>query len=745
MPKYKSSILLKIVDEGVKLELVSVAADCQQKHPRYYSRLQEVKELLKSVIGSEQVEAYLQARPLPVRFRNRVSAKVHERFVETEIQGLLQAGAIKQFYPGCGDEDPLICHGIGVVVNRKGKKRLILDCRYLNVFLRHQSFHYERLQDVFDYLQKNDYVSTTDFKSGYHSLRMHKAAWPFLGFRFQNRTYFFTHLPFGVASACKIYTELVTAMYMPLRAAGEMMTAVIDDMMLSCKQQGQTMYHIKTVIMLFGALGMFLSDKSMLQPAQSARFLGFTLNTTNLLVSVPLDKLDYVKTVLHQARCLGLQDDYPAASSSVSLDKLDQVRNVLVQALKKRAFTPRDIASIAGTLASLAPAMPMGSIYHRCAINLCKYRSEFLLSFKKYTNERFELRGLYEAMKERPQPPRAQVERRRGGLSDLTYWDLPVLHPKLVEPELRFWLANLDRFNGRRWQPRSQVITIVGDMSDKAFAGYTTESELALPIVVPFTVEQNDAARQHLWSSTARETENALVCVETLLQAMPNDVSGKRVHYVGDNQASISNLSKMGGEPKTFAAVRTFHELCFDWDVEVSFEWRPRGDSLIQYADMLSKIQDPGAVYLRPHMRYMIMRKWGVPSLDVFASSGDGMHVVDRFYTQFYEPKALAVDALAQSWTGEFVWAFPPPRQEGRTLQKIIDDACNAIAILPRGKGHPWIAFLKHMPVKDVMPIPGNPKEAYTLGPCHPRYDWQDLRLPLDAYLIVCSPQTWRC
>ena len=149
-------------------------------------------------------------------------------------------------------------------------------------------------------------------------------------------------------------------------------------------------------------------------------------------------------------------------------------------------------------------------------------------------------------------------------------------------------------------------------------------------------------------------------------------------------------------------------------------------------------------MYLKPHVRDRIMRRWGVPNLDLFASSGMDMHVVDRFYTQFYEPAALAVNAFAQLWTGEFVWAYPPPRQEGRMLRKIMDDACNAIAILPRGKAYYWTALLKHMPVVDEMLIPGNPEEAYTLGPRHPNFDLQNLRLPLDAYLILCSPQTWR-
>lgn len=45
--------------------------------------------------------------------------------------------------------------GLGVVANCKGKVRLILDCKCLNLFLCYGKLKYERLADVPKYLKQD--------------------------------------------------------------------------------------------------------------------------------------------------------------------------------------------------------------------------------------------------------------------------------------------------------------------------------------------------------------------------------------------------------------------------------------------------------------------------------------------------------------------------------------------------------------------------------------------------------------
>ena len=82
--------------------------------------------------------------PASVRFANRVSCNVHSSFVDDTVKELLRVGSLVGW--------PVVANGMGVVLNRKGKKRLILDCRYVNQFILYAHFNYESLSEVTQYL-----------------------------------------------------------------------------------------------------------------------------------------------------------------------------------------------------------------------------------------------------------------------------------------------------------------------------------------------------------------------------------------------------------------------------------------------------------------------------------------------------------------------------------------------------------------------------------------------------------------
>lgn len=69
---------------------------------------------------------------------------------------------------------------MGVVKNRKSMLRLILDCRYVNMFIQYEHFAYEKLSDMVQYLQMDDWFVLTDAKSGYHHIPMHQSSWTYL-------------------------------------------------------------------------------------------------------------------------------------------------------------------------------------------------------------------------------------------------------------------------------------------------------------------------------------------------------------------------------------------------------------------------------------------------------------------------------------------------------------------------------------------------------------------------------------
>ena len=82
---------------------------------------------------------------------------------------LLKTGAIG---PWDYKEPITVINGLGVAVDRVGKRKLILDARYINLFDEYHSFSYESLADVPQYLKPDDFLMLTYLKSGYHQVKM---------------------------------------------------------------------------------------------------------------------------------------------------------------------------------------------------------------------------------------------------------------------------------------------------------------------------------------------------------------------------------------------------------------------------------------------------------------------------------------------------------------------------------------------------------------------------------------------
>ena len=75
----------------------------------------------------------------------------------------------------------VVCSPLSVVVNGRGKKRLVLDLRYVNQFTLLTKFKYECLNIIPQLFSKGDYFFTFDLKSGYHHVDVHEDCWPYLG------------------------------------------------------------------------------------------------------------------------------------------------------------------------------------------------------------------------------------------------------------------------------------------------------------------------------------------------------------------------------------------------------------------------------------------------------------------------------------------------------------------------------------------------------------------------------------
>ena len=81
---------------------------------------------------------------------------------------------------------PRVVNPLSVSVQANGKKRLILDLRYVNKFLRKRHVKYEDWKTAMCYFSRGAYMFSLDLKSGYHHVEIFKGHQTYLGFSWKH-------------------------------------------------------------------------------------------------------------------------------------------------------------------------------------------------------------------------------------------------------------------------------------------------------------------------------------------------------------------------------------------------------------------------------------------------------------------------------------------------------------------------------------------------------------------------------
>lgn len=135
---------------------------------------------------------------------NDPSAFENAQFVTESVRDLIASRCIEKV-----QSLPHICSPLLVVVNSVSKKRLVINLKFLNQYLLKQKFKYEDLRTALDMLTKDDFLFKFDLKSGYHHIDIHPEHTKYLGFEWGGSWYVFNVLPFGLASACFVFTKVL--------------------------------------------------------------------------------------------------------------------------------------------------------------------------------------------------------------------------------------------------------------------------------------------------------------------------------------------------------------------------------------------------------------------------------------------------------------------------------------------------------------------------------------------------------
>lgn len=182
-------------------------------------------------------------------------------------------------------------------------------------------------------IRKNDWLAVIDQRDAYHAIPVNRAYQKYLKFRWQNKLYQFTCLPFGLNIAPFIYTKLMRPVLSTLRCDGVNCVSFLDDCLLIACSKIICESLVKHVCIFYASLGLTVNyDKSQLAPSQTVQFLGFMFHSRDCSLSLPSAKANKV------------------------YDKCDKLS-------KNNACTILYLAELVGMLVSVCPAVSYGSLY----------------------------------------------------------------------------------------------------------------------------------------------------------------------------------------------------------------------------------------------------------------------------------------------------------------------------------------------------------------------------------------------
>ena len=129
--------------------------------------------------------------------------------------------------------------------NSSGKLHLVVNLQYLNQFLYAPHFKYEDLHVATSLFKKHEFLFKFDLKSGYHHVDIYPEHQKYLGFQWDidgvTGYYVFAVLPFGLSTACYIFTKLMRPLVRYWRGRGLKAIVYLDDGIIAVEGESEAL------------------------------------------------------------------------------------------------------------------------------------------------------------------------------------------------------------------------------------------------------------------------------------------------------------------------------------------------------------------------------------------------------------------------------------------------------------------------------------------------------------------------
>jgi ribonuclease HI len=213
------------------------------------------------------------------------------------------------------------------VIEQGEKTRPIIDCKALNRFMEPKHFKMENLETLASIVRQGDYLIKIDLKDAYLHVPIHESYRKYLQLCVAGKRYQFKAMPFGLNIAPQAFTRILKAALLPLRKSGIRMVAYLDDICVIAKSKEEALKHGLKVTAHLEKLGFIINQKkTCLIPKQCREFLGLLVDTTNMTLAVPSEKMKRIK---REAKKISHSETWPLRKLAATIGLLNSVCRAL--------------------------------------------------------------------------------------------------------------------------------------------------------------------------------------------------------------------------------------------------------------------------------------------------------------------------------------------------------------------------------------------------------------------------------
>ena len=278
------------------------------------------------------IEFYDGFQPTRAELNRPISfSKQEEQNLDKEIHNLLNMQVLEEV----DNSDDQFLSPVFTVPKKDGENRMILNLKDLNFYVEYHHFKMDTFETALKLIKPDCFLASIDIRHAYYSVPFAQEHRKFLRFKWKGKVFQYTCLPNGLSSAPRYFTKLLKPIYSTLRKMGHVIMGYIDDSLLVGDTYQECTNNVLDTKCMFEKIGFIVHEKkSVFQPVQKLKFLGFLIDSVLMLVTLPQDKVNNIISV-----CTDL--------------------------FNREWASLRDIAKVIGNLVSVFPAVEQGQLHYR--------------------------------------------------------------------------------------------------------------------------------------------------------------------------------------------------------------------------------------------------------------------------------------------------------------------------------------------------------------------------------------------